>query len=47
MQLTSEEGLRVIYDDHEDWKSVGAEEIVYTRRWDILLIHVFQHVPSV
>ncbi len=46
MKLTNEEGRQIIFDDHEDWKSVEEEEIVDTRRWSVTLTQVFQHIPS-
>ena len=46
MQLTSEEGRRIVQDEHEDWKPVSEEEIVDTRRWVVQLVQVFQHLPS-
>jgi hypothetical protein len=46
MELTPEEGRRIVYDDHVDWSPVGTEDIIDNRRWVIRCCQVFEHLPS-
>jgi hypothetical protein len=45
MKLTSEEGRRIVFEDHDDWTKV-EEAIIDTRRWSNRYLGVFSHKPT-
>ena len=45
MKLISEEGRRIVFDDHDDWEYV-EERVIETDRWTIRYLGVFEHIPS-
>ena len=45
MKLSKEKAINVVWEDHEDWKSI-SETMVDQRRWETDYEGIFQHIPT-